>query len=421
MAVTTSAETWIDHTNLWVYLVDPTRSTKYRVACWSALDVNKEEHDFGALTITVPANAPWITNAAAIGFDVYDGWEEWSFDVYIRRSDPVWSGPIVSRSFTSGPSLHGDPTVTLTAVTFLQHFLSRRRNNSATYADVQTTDYPEDIIRLAYRNACGDVTPTGYPGALTRDNFGTSWTVDGAADEGSASPTLAIHEQEGGLLLDYVREVADKGDCYLYATETSAATWELTTERPYQDTDTTSQFVLTPARGSVTAWATELSILDLLNVVAIKGDGSGATQVKGYQTDATSTTARGIYEGEGTLPAASSTTYTDTEATRIIETNAEPHETVTLALRDVSGAQFYGTTSGQHYEMRDLVRFYLPSVATTVDAVVRGWRLTQSGTGPFDASMTLGNFRMPELRQALSAVPTIGRRLTGNRWQNRDG
>jgi len=417
-----AATNWLDHSNCWLYLTDPTRSTRYRIASWLAFDATKDEHDLGSLSITVPGDVPWASNAAGAGFDLYDGWEQWSLDLYLRRTGvPIWSGPIVSSTLTPGPSLRGAPTVTLLATTFLQHFATRRRYNSATYADIATTDYPEDIIRKAFRDACGDVVPTGYPGGLTRAEFGTGWTVDGAADVGTVSPTIALHEQEGGLLLDTVRHIADKGDCYLYASETRAATWSLTTARPYQDTDTTSRFVLTPVRGSVTEWQLEKTVLDLLNVVGIKGDGSGAGQIKGYQYDAASVAARGVYEGEGTLPAASSTTYTDTEATRIVELHAEPHEAVEVALRDVTGAQFYGTTSGQHYELRDLVRIDLPTVGAQVDAVVRGWTVAQSGTGPFEATMKLGNLRLNALMQAVDVVGYVGPRLGGNRWRNNDG
>lgn len=422
MAVTTVATNWLDHTNLIVYLVNSSRSTKYRVACWSAIDIAKEEHDFGALTITAPVNAPWITNAAGTSFDPYTGWERWSFDVYIRgMTTPEWSGPIITRAFTAGPSLHGEPTVTFTAVTFCQHFLSRRRNNTATYADVATTDYPEDLIRIAYRNACGDVTPTGYPGGVNRSDFGTGWTVDGAADVGTVSPTIAKFEQEGNLLLDYCRDVADKGDCYLYASETSAATWSLTTARPYQDTDTTASFVLTPVRGSVTSWRLEHTVADLINVAGIKGDGSNTGQVKGYQSDATSIASRGVFEGEGTLPAASSTTYTDTEATRMVELYAEPTETIEIAARDVSGAQFYGQTAGSTYGLRDLLRFYIPPIDTTVDAVLRGYRIAQSGEGPVSVDLTLGNIRVPVHKQVFDGAGYMGRRLTGGRWRNNDG
>lgn len=417
------------HTNTALYLVDPNRSTKYRVGQWLSFSAEKAEHDAGPLTITAPMDAPWITSAAAGGFDVYDAWEFWSFDFYVNNfSSPAYSGPIVARGFTPGPALGCTPLATLTCETFWQHFTRRRANSTSANADaVNAAVYPENIVRGAYRNALGTVTPTGYPGGVSRsDMSGTAayWTVTGASDSGTSSPTLNVYEQSGKSLQLYAVGVAEKGDLYLYASETSAATWQLTTSRPYSNKDATGNFVLTPYAGSITSYKLEQTLLELLNVVGMKGDGSNTGQVKGWREDGVgSVNAHGVYEGEATLPAASSTTYTNTEADGILNLQADPAERVTVSLRDVTGAAFNAIDAGSSafYTHRTQIRFYLPTIGATIDAIVRGWKASQSGTGDMVVEAQLGNLTASINKQAARRAGWIGPFMSGDRWGNSDG
>lgn len=404
-----------------LYITAPDRATRWRIGQWSSLSVAKEEHDAGTFAITAPSNAAWILSAVSeSAFDVVSGWEEFSFDVYIDGT-LEWSGPIVDRKTTPGAAGHAWPYVTLTAETFTQHLPKRRANNTTDKSVSVSTDNADDIIRQALRNANGSVTPTGYPGGVSRADFG-SFTMAVQADTNSAA-SLAVSEQDGNNTWLFVTHVAEMGDCYIYTVETSAGTFNYRVDYPYQENDRTAAIVLTPAGGTVTDYASDRTLTDLVNVAAVKGSGNGATQVKGWQSDGTSIAARGVFEGEDTLPGASSSTYTDTEATSILDLQGNPIDTLDVSIRSTAAARFvyHASTSTGQFGMRDQITVVLPQLATAATAIVRGWKIEQSGTGPFRESITLGDIRPSVGKAAALSTGWPGPFSAGGRRRNNSG
>lgn len=402
-------------------LVSPDRATRWRIGQWSSLSVAKDVHDIGPLTITAPLNAGWIANATADSdFDCVTGWEQFSFDFYID-GELEWSGPIVRREFAPGMALHAQPNVVFVAETFAAHLLSRRQGATATKADVAYNDNADDIIRQAVRNATGVVAPSGYPVGVGRDDFGPDWTVAVEANA-SAAATMLIGEQEGGNLLTFDQHVAEKGDCYIKVTESPAATWTVGVEYPYQENDRSSAIYLQPSAGTVTSYAATRSIEDLMNVFAVKGDGDGASQVKTYYSDTPSITARGVFEGEVTIPSASLTSV-DAEGDSIIDHYAAPLNTVTVEVRDTDNGRFvyHPSAASGEYGMRDKVSVVIPQAATSLTAVVKGWEVSQQGAGPMRTTVKLGDLRATPRNQAAMFGAWMGRFASGPRWRNRGG
>lgn len=402
-------------------LVSPDRATRWRIGQWTDLKVSKDLHDAGALAITAPLNAAWIEDATADSdFDAVTGWEQYSFDVYID-GELEWSGPIISRAFAPGQTLHADPAVTFVAEPFTQHLLSRRTNATTTKADISYNDNADDIIRTAARNANGFISLTDYPVGETRDDFGPDWTMAVEADA-SAAPSIVIGEQEGGNAWDFVAHVAEKGDCYIASVESPAATWTIDVDYPYQENDRSSAIYLTPPSGAVVGYSAERSIADLVNIFAVKGDGEGASQVKTFYSDTPSTTLRGVFEGDATLPAASSA-QVDAEGDAIIDRYANPLNTLSVEIRDTDEARFvyHASAASGEYGMRDKVSVIIPQAAMTATAVVKGWEISQQGAGPMLTAVRLGDLRPSPIKQAVMYAGFIGRRTGGNRWRNRSG
>lgn len=404
-----------------IYLVSPDRTTRWRIGQWTALSIEKEMHDAGALSITAPINAGWITSATAEStFDTVTGWDQFSFDVYIDGT-LEWSGPIMDRKHTPGQALHAYPNATFTAETFTQHLAKRRANNTVGKANATYTDQADDIIRQALRNCTTVITPTGYPVGVSRADFG-DWTVAVQADTGSAG-SLSISEQDGNNVWLFALHVAEKGDCYIYAEEGSTAAFTYRVTYPYQANDRTAAIVLTPVAGNVTTYSDGRTVLDLVNVAAVKGDGATTTQIKGWQSDATSITARGVYEGESTLAGASSTTYTDTEANAIISRQADPTDTIEVEVRSTAAARFVfhaSSTTGQ-YGMRDKVSIVLPQLQTAATAIIRGWKIEQSGAGPMRESIKIGDLRPSVGKSAALATGWPGVFASGDRLNTNSG
>lgn len=401
-------------------LVSPNRATRWRIGQWTDLKVSKDLHDAGALAITAPLSAAWIAEATADSdFDAVTGWEQYSFDVYID-GELEWSGPIVSRAFAPGQVLHADPAVTFVAEPFTQHYLGRRSNATATKVDVAYNDSADDIIRQAARAANGGTSPSGYPVGESRADFGPDWTFAVEADAGLA-PTIQVGEQDGGNLWEFASHVAEKGDCYITSVESPAATWTLDIDYPYQENDRSSAIYLTPPSGAVLDYGAERSIADLVNVFAVKGDGEGASQVKTYYSDTASTTLRGVFEGDATLPAAS-LTYVDAEGNSIIDRYADPLNTLTVEIRDTDEARFvyHPSSASGEYGMRDKVSVVIPQAAMSATAIVKGWEITQQGAGPMLTSVRLGDLRPSPLKQSVMFGGWVGRHM-GNRWRNRGG
>lgn len=404
-----------------LYLVSPDRATSWRIGQWVALSVEKEEHDAGVLSITAPINAGWITSATAESdFDTVSGWERFSFDVYIDGT-LEWSGPIMDRKHTPGRALHAYPFATFTAETFTQHLPKRRSNNTATKASVTYADNADDIIRQSFRNANGSVSPSGYPGGVSRGDFG-DWTMAVQADIGAAS-SISLSEQDGNNVWLFATHVAEKGDCYIYSVETSAGTFNMRVDSPYQENDRSSSIVLTPAAGNVPDYTSSRTMLDLVNVASVRGDGAGASQVKGWQEDGPSVATRGVFEGESTVAGASSTTYTDTEAASILTRQGDPTDTIEVSVRSTSGARFvyHASAATGQYGMRDKVSVVLPQISTAATAIVRGWKIEQGGAGPIRESIKLGDLRASVGKAAAMFSGFPGVFASGSRFRTNSG
>lgn len=401
-----------------LYLTTPSRATRYQVGQWSSLSVEKDTHDAGPCVVTAPMNAAWITAADAAGaFDTVTGWEEYSFDLYI---DGVleWSGPIVRCTRKPGAAMHAYPTVEFTAETWTQNLLRRRSNATASKALVSYTDNADDIIRQAIRDANGSVSPTGYPAATSRANFGT-FTISVAANTSSAA-SMTLSEQEGNNLWTFCTGIAEKGDCYIFSTESSATVFAFDVDYPFIRHDRTAEIVLTPAAGSVLSYEATRSLEDLVNLAAIKGSGSGASQIKTWYKDATSYTARGGYEGEATLPEAASSTYTDTEGATYLDRLSAPLDTVEAEVRSTAGAwfTFHPSSATGQYGMRDTITIVLPEVSTAATATVRGWRLEQAGEQPFRTIAKLGDWHASVGKQLAMRGGWAGPYAQGDRWRS---
>lgn len=417
-AVTPPTTYYLTRERVNLYLTTPNRATRYQVGQWSSLSVEKDTHDSGPCVVTAPMNAAWITAADAAGaFDTVTGWEEYSFDLYVDGR-LEWSGPIVRCSRKPGAAMHAYPTVEFTAETWTQNLLRRRSNASTTKASVSYTDNADDIVRQAIRNANGSVTPSGYPVATSRSNFG-SFTVAVEADTSSAS-SITLSEQEGNNLWAFCTGVAEKGGLYIDCTESPAGTFTFGVAYPYVRNDRTASIILTPAAGSVLSYQATRSLEDIVNLAAMKGSGSGSSQVKTWYKDVTSYGTRGGYEGEATLPEAASSAYTDAEGAAYLDRLAAPLDTVEAEVRSTAGAwfTFHPSSATGQYGMRDTITIVLPEVSTAATATVVGWRLEQAGETPFRTIAKLGDWHASIGKQLAMRSGWAGPYAQGDRWRS---
>lgn len=409
----------------WLYAVSPDRERRYPIRNLGPgdLSASKEEHDIGVLTITLSANDPIIARMAADadGFDPYDDYWQWSFDLYIRdTSEPAWSGPIQDR--TVGVS-NGVARFTFVCETFWHHFSRRGVFESNTNAVItQSTIAVENAIRAAHRSFLGSGTttpPHSHPGS--RGTMPSGWTVTGEANDGTpGTDTILLTDQAGTQIDQYVLAIAEKeltNGVYMYAFEDSAATWRLLVAYPYQvnDLSTGSGRVLLSARyGTSGDFAATESFRELANLIHMTGTGSGASQTGAWYTNSSSRTAYGDFEMRATKPGNSTATHLADEGDTFATIYGSPRETVQLAALDGNGAVY-----GSDYAMRDLIAWHDPTAGIIGTALVKGWTLT-SRAGGFSLVPTLADIRITAMRQMVDFVGLIGSGFSGSRFRQRD-
>lgn len=415
---------YLDVGDVEVNLVSPDRETSYRVDTFYSLRCQHGKQPWGPLRMEIAPDEPWLTNPGAYSgsggaFALLDGWEFWSIDVTLQGGgllDPLWSGPIQGTRWINAGGLG---RWEIEAESFLGHFLMRFNNATSTAADVAYsggTDYAADIILKAVRGAMGPsgTTPTGYP-AITRTSVGPHWAVTGASTV-SVGSQLTLSEQSGNNLITFVEHVADKGDVAVTISETAAGVWEIDVEA-YQAKDMTAQtydFRMTPEDGSVVSLERYNHLHDLLNVINIKGSGSGASQVTKWTHDGTSHTARGTYEGQGTIKGAASATVVGSEASDMVNDLKDPHDELALEVADRDGLEF-----NSKWPPRSLVPYADPEVGLSGSALVVGWEL--EGPSPWTIRPLVSDREHAILEQSAKRTGRRGRFGAASRWTSVDG
>ena len=408
--------------NVWLYAVSPTRGDRYPIRNIGPgdLSANLEEHDIGVLSVTMSADDPILTRMAANEFDAYNDYWQWSFDLYIRdTTTPAWSGPIVDRVIDSS---NGVARYTFICETFWHNFARRGVLETSTgEADALSETAIENAIRAAYRNfhGAGAITPPhSFPGG--RGTMPPNWTVTGEANNGSpGTSTVVLTEQAGTQIDQYVLALAEKETTigvYMYADETSVATWQLKVAHPYQVNDYstgTSRVLLSARYGTASGFAAEESHREMANLIHMTGAGADASQTGAWYQNASSRTTYGDYEMRATKPANSNSAHLASEGNPFATIYGEPRETIQLSAIDGLGAEY-----GSDYAMRDKVAWHDPASGKSGTAIVKGYQLT-SRAGGFSLVPTLGDIRISAMRQMADYTGLIGTGFSGNRFRQR--
>jgi len=410
-------KTYLSHDTVALYLVPRTRNQaeSYRIRQWTSISAENIEQPFGPLTLTFPPDIPWV---AASALDIFDGWEGYGFDLYVNSmTTPIWSGPIIRRIFTDSGTQES-ALCTLQAETFCQHFLERRANETsandyspASYA----LEYGGNIILQAIRAALvTPLTPAGWTAAAeVRTDVGAGWTVAAAAD-GIIGTQQDLNTQQGNNLRTFVEEVAKKDDIYVSCPETPAGTWTYAVAR-YVGTDRSGTICLSPRTGTLRTFEAVSSVApeDICNKARVRGTGKDDAQSYIWATDLADITTRGVYEGEVTIQGEAPA---DTDVVVNDQLTAGPLETMRVTITDAQAAKF-----NVDYAMRDLVSWSNPIWGATGTARIRGWRLTQSGTGPFGLELVLGDTRGGWSSYAAQTTGMRGCRQSPGRLRNTEG
>jgi len=384
---------YLSHRNVAFWIKNTTRARAYRIGHWEHVKCGLVDHQIGQFSLTVPLDVAWLDEVAndADAFNPYNAWYHWSIDAYIRNdTTPAWSGPLMSRRLIHD----GTPDsarIQFTGETWLNNILRRGINLSATNSDASYSTYSDDIILTAVRNAWGPspVTPTNYP--ETRGSAGPYWTYQGQANQGNGN-SITVNEQSRNNLRGFCFHVAAKDGLYLYTVENPAGTHEVRVATTYENNDYSRRVLLTPRKGAVKALDVVESYEEVVNILAVFGSGSGSPQTVAWDSDPSSVSSIGNFEGTATLQ---NGTYSAsaTEAAALLDEQGAAQEFVTLSLTDTVAAQF-NSASGVRYSQRDKVSWGCEIFGVSGTGVVRSWDLEQSGDRPFDLSVAVGDVTM---------------------------
>lgn len=366
---------------VWIRSADRTAGMPIHDAVSFSCSVGKHPTQ-GSASLTVPANAPWLSMPALdISGIEYGGCL--SMDVYWRdMTTPLFSGPVLTAEMQE---TRAGATVSFTFEPWAAHLLNRRIYLSSSYQKADVATAVADTVLAYIMRANGfdawtTVTPVGYP--ETRTDFGPI-TATCAAAGGTHATSVSIDISDGRRLLEEAERLLEAHDMALVLTETSAGAFEFTIDPNYERYDLSSSVVLSVTRGSLSMFREALDYSKLENTLSLVSTAGGGS--RSFTSDTTSTAAYGVYEG-AYAPSQFDANAASHEGSYLKGRFALPDNTFEADVIDQPGATF-----GEDYGIRDLVAVESATWGRTADMLVVGAKL--SGLRNPRASVVLGTPR----------------------------
>lgn len=370
-----------------------------------------EHGQFGSETAGVAIRAASPVGALALSAPA--GEELWGYQLWVTEgAATVFRGPVHNAKLSSGGR---GPAVEIAAEGHLQHALRRRCNWSPTKAVDSHTARPNtiaiEVIDAAIGAIAGPVAPTGYPGGVSRTDWGFSTTY--AAGVATGMPTSVTWKQQAGKnVQDVVEELCQNYDMCPVLSRASTASYAINVAYPYRLVDRTASVVLTARRGNSTdfSWNTPYT---LTTVARFAGAGSGAAQTDVFTTAGTPT--YGTHEDQGTQPEGDLGVCVYGGAAMLRA--SAPLVTVETSVRNTTGLAFH-----LDYQWRDLVRVYDADCGRFADQVIVGWKLDAwAGGRGYRYELVLNEPRLSYMRLMAGKTGLPFGRSAGDRWRDTRG
>lgn len=335
---------------VWVRAED--RVAGFPVMDWISATVDQARWDIRSkATLTVPASAYWLTQAAlAIDTPAYA--KRISMDVYWQdMTTPIFSGPPVS---VKQMSTRRGTVLTFSFKHFLGHFLGRRVNlsTSTTGAKVDLASGKADTALANFIRANGfsasTLTPAGYP--EDREDF-DDWNPTCNTAAGTHATTINPDVSWGRRMAEEVENILDANNMFLGLSEVSAAAWEMDVDADYEEDDLTNEVVLDLRRGTLSSYEREINYEAIENTIALKVPSANVV----WTSDSALAATDGVHEG----------VYSAQE----FDASAASDEKNALLARFKEGSTTYGGVIVDQPGATFMVDYFRRSLVTIRDAV----------------------------------------------------
>jgi hypothetical protein len=375
-------------------------------------DLTVEHGQFGAatcqITIRPDSRVGDIAIAAPVGTELY-GYQLW----VAENGANVFRGPILDIGLTTSGNTS---RIALTAENHLQHALRRRCNWTSDLAKMTTSSQAPnqsaiDIIDDAMGGVAGPVTPSGYPGGVTRTSWGHACTYSAGVAVGAPSSVI-VSEQSGGNVQDVIEDMCLRYDMCPALRRTAAATYVIDIEYDHAGADLTDTVVLSANRGSLTDFSWQIPYT-LTTVGRAAGAGAGTTQTDTYT--ATGTAIYGVYEDQITDPDADATACTET-ATALVRASSP------LIVVEGTGLPTTNYRFKDDYQWRDTILVQDGTFGRYAEQTVIGWALRAwNGGRAYRYEIAINERRTDPLRLMAGKTGLPFGRSAGGRYREKSG
>ncbi len=400
-----------DDWGLGVWLSTGPGASKTRLD-YVSMDIEGGRYLNGGGSVTFPASSP-LTDLFQ-GSTIGQEFKEATMRVYYR-STLLWTG-IMGSSIMRSTGDAGEVEIVFEEAA--GHALRRRLITTTGQADVVFAglDAADNIALTLMINNVGaaSVEPTGYPGGLARDDFG-SFQFDVAALHSPAlsSGTPDTTFQSGGTLLDSLPDFFEQEDLALTCTDDGDGSFNLDTDYPYIDADLTATVIFSTWLGNLASFQATTDTKSLANVWSMEGKTPATSHV--YTQNSSSVSAWGIVEAHGASPQA---TDNAPAASDLADYMAARYGNGTLSY-DVEIVESTGCLFNVDWGLRDTVRFVDAAHGFDFNETCTGFQLSAEDGGPPKLSFTFGTPRLDTADQVKEWTGTRGPRFSGSRWRTK--
>lgn len=403
-----------DERVLGVWLSTGTGGTKTRLD-YVSMDIEGGRYFNGGGSVTFPASSPVVD--LFMGSTIGQEYKEATLRVYYRNATtPLWTG-IMSSAIMRSAGDTGDVEIVFEEA--VGHALRRRLVTITAQADkvytaAFTTADNIALDLLITHVGAASVEPTGYPGGLARDDFGSlSFDVAALHSPGLASSTPAFTVQSGSNLLEIVPELCEWEDLALTCTDDEDGSFNLDVDYPYIDSDLSATVIFSTWLGNLASFQATTDTKSLANVWSMEGKTAGTSHV--YVSNASSVSAWGITEAHG---ASSQATDNPAAASQLGTYMTTRYGDGTLSY-DVEIVEATGSLFNVDWGLRDVVRFVDAAHGFDFNEVCTGFKLSASDGGPPELSFVFGTPRLDTQEQVTQWTGTRGPRFSGSRWRTK--
>lgn len=401
----------------------PDRNRRRPLWEYSGLSAEEGRYGDGTLSVTLDLHANDLDPALFVnsvnGYGV-------SLDLEIVANGTTY--PLNKYALIDHKIFFGDnPAVTISAVSMLQHILTRRLMYNPTNAKFSFIGVVPGLILSSWLPLAYTSSPSGYTPAYAYASRADTapWTLAfGSFDNGTA---VSVQEESSGNLLSFVMAVCDKSNHYLTFAESPVNTFTISGQYPYQREDKSTKVVFSdgvpPLVGNGLLLQPPVLLTDfraLANTFWGGGSGKEAGQVKTWVGSLASKAKYGIHESSRTVAAISSTTALAAEFQHQVDKLGEPLQTWEI---DVSAAG--ELLLGRDFNRGTKITFYHSSFAefglSPVSDIVVGWRLTADADGRPQYSLTLGDIPLDYWGQLFASGGVDGATAAGSRFDTKGG